>query len=119
VIEAESVRAEDVVFADLVARTPAGVVTLVSGAGWAVQAGEATGTSAEHLGHWDEPASTHAALRPHPLPDAAWLRGAPVVGRAVPAFRATDDPIPAPQRFRFRVPAGTAALDVPLRIPAR
>lgn len=119
VIVADSVRSEDVLFVDLVARTGDDVLTLVSGAGWRAVTGDRSGSTVEHLGHWDEPASTHAALRPHPLPNAGWLRGEPVVGSTVPAFAATDSIEPRAQQFQFLVPAGTRAMDIPLLLAAR
>lgn len=60
-----------------------------------------------------------AAVRPHPLPGAEWLAGAPVLGSSVLPLRSTDDLREAGQRFRFTVPAGTVSLDLPLGLPAR
>ncbi|WP_350347567.1 glycosyl hydrolase [Agromyces sp. G08B096] len=118
-VELESTRVDDVVLVDLVATTSDGAVALVSGPGWQVEADGRSGESVEHLGHWDEPASTHAVLRAHPLPDVGWLRGEPVLGTGVPGFRTTDDVVPAAQVLRFTVPAGSTEIEIPLRLPAR
>lgn len=117
-IETRPGSATDVVFVDLVAHTAQGIVTLMSGPGWSATAGGVSGDAVAHLGHWDEPASTHAAHRPHPLPRATWLRGEPETGRTPPDLAVTDDVAPAAQILSFRMPAGAEALDIPLRLPA-
>ncbi|MEU0426078.1 glycosyl hydrolase [Streptomyces canus] len=114
-VVADSVDARDGVFVDLVADTTA----LVSGPGWAAGTGEWRGPTIEHVGRWGELQHCGAAVRPHPLPDAEWLAGAPVLGSAVLPLRSTDDLREAEQRFRFVVPAGTVSLDLPLKLPAR
>lgn len=105
------------VFVDLVADTEP--TALVSGPGWETETGEWRGRSVEHEGRWGELQHCHAAVRPHPLPDAEWLAGAPAFGTAGLRIRCTDDPREAGQRFRFTVPAGTVSLDLPLELPAR
>ncbi|MFC8431338.1 glycosyl hydrolase [Streptomyces sp. NPDC057253] len=114
-VVADSVDARDAVFVDLVADTAA----LVSGPGWEARTGEWSGPTVEHEGRWGELQHCGAAVRPHPLPEAAWLAGAPVLGSAVLPLRSTDDVREAEQRFRFTVPAGTVSLDLPLELPAR
>ncbi|WP_449350937.1 glycosyl hydrolase [Streptomyces shaanxiensis] len=114
-VVADSMDARDAVFVDLVADTTA----LVSGPGWEVRTGEWSGLTVEHEGRWGELQHCAAAVRPHPLPEAEWLAGAPVLGTAVLPLRSTDDVREAEQRFRFTVPAGTVSLDLPLELPAR
>lgn len=118
-IVADSVKASDVLFVDLVATAGADITSLVSGPGWKATTGGVDGTTIEHLGHWDDPASAHAALRAHPLPAVEWLRGAPIVGATVPGFRTSDVVQPRPQRYRFTAPSGTRELEVPSLIGAR
>ena len=114
-VVADSVRARDAVFVDLVA----GGAALVSGAGWQARTGKWRGRTVEHLGRWGELGHCHAVVRPHPLPDTEWLSGAAVLGSAVPPWRSTDDVRETAQRFRFTVPPGTVSLDLPLELPAR
>ena len=114
-VVADSVRTREAVFVDLVA----GVVALVSGAGWAAETGEWRGHTVEHTGRWGELQHCHAAVRPHPLPEAEWLAGTPMLGAAVLPLRSTDDVSERAQRFRFTVPVGTVSLDLPLELPAR
>jgi len=114
----DSNASRDVVFVDLVVVNADGVTTLTSGRGWSVESGGSSSVTVEHLGHWGELAPMHAAGRPHPLPETEWLHGAPVVGSTVPAFHTTDDVVPAPQEFRFVVPSGTAAIELPLALDA-
>lgn len=114
-VVADSVDARDGVCVDLVAGTTA----LVSGPGWVAGTGEWSGLTIEHTGRWGELQHCGAAVRPHPLPEAEWLAGAPVLGSAVLPLRSTDDLREAEQRFRFVVPAGTVSLDLPLTLPAR
>ncbi|WP_053847580.1 glycosyl hydrolase [Streptomyces sp. NRRL B-24085] len=112
---ADSTDARDGIYVDLVADTTA----LVSGPGWEARTGEWQGVAVEHEGRWGELQHCGAAVRPHPLPGAAWLAGDPVLGSAVLPLRSTDDVREARQRFRFTVPAGTVSLDLPLELPAR
>ncbi|MCX4852655.1 glycosyl hydrolase [Streptomyces canus] len=114
-VVADSVDARDGVYVDFVVDTTA----LVSGPGWAAGTGEWSGLTVEHAGRWGELQHCGAAVRPHPLPDAEWLAGAPVLGSVVLPLRSTDDLREAEQRFRFVVPAGTLSLDLPLKLPAR
>lgn len=116
-VVADSVRARDAVFVDLVAA--AGVTALVSGAGWEAETGEWRGRTVEHEGRWGELQHCHAAVRPHPLPDTEWLTGEPALGTAVLPLRATDEVRACAQRFRFTVPPGAVSLELPLALPAR
>ncbi|MDH6520952.1 hypothetical protein M2163_002062 [Streptomyces sp. SAI-135] len=112
---ADSVDARDGVYVDLVAGTTA----LVSGAGWEARTGDWHGSTVEHEGRWGELQHCAAAVRPHPLPEAEWLAGVPMLGSPVLPLRSTDGLREAGQRFRFTVPAGTVSLDLPLALPAR
>lgn len=105
------------VFVDLVAETEP--TALVSGAGWEAETAGWQGWTVEHVGRWGELQHCYAAVRPHPLPDAEWLAGAPALGAAGLRFRSTDDVHETGQRFRFTVPAGTVSLGLPLELPAR
>jgi hypothetical protein len=105
------------VFVDLVADTEP--TALVSGPGWEAETGGWRGWTVEHEGRWGELQHCHAAVRPHPLPDAEWLAGAPALGGAGLRIRCSDDVHEAEQQFRFTVPAGTVSLDLPLELPAR
>ncbi|MER6417915.1 glycosyl hydrolase [Streptomyces sp. NPDC001137] len=116
-VVADSVRARDAVFVDLVAG--AGATALVSGAGWEAETGQWRGRTVEHDGRWGELQHCHAAVRPHPLPDTEWLTGRPVLGAPVMSLRSTDEVRPRAQRFRFTVPPGTVSLRLPLALPAR
>ncbi|WP_406438350.1 glycosyl hydrolase [Streptomyces sp. NBC_01613] len=118
-VVADSVRARDAVFVDFVACAGSEVTALVSGVGWDVGTGEWRGRTVEHEGRWGELQHCHAAVRPHPLPDTAWLTGEPALGTAVLPLRSTDDVRESAQRFRFTVPSGTVSLDLPLELPAR
>jgi len=117
-IVAESTDARDVVFVDLVVQTAAGVVALVSGAGWQTASGGRQGRSQEHRGRWSNLAAAHAAERSHPLPEASWLHGLPVVGAPTDPVAVSVSAIPAAQRFQVRLPAGTTSVQLPLRVPA-
>jgi hypothetical protein len=109
----------DVVFVDLVAQDSAGgVVSLVSGSGWAIETAGARASAVEHRGHWMELLPTHAARRPHPLPSTEWLNGSPVDGLPVIPTRATDEMNPRQQHYRIRVPAGTTEATLPLALQA-
>ncbi|MCD9880076.1 glycosyl hydrolase [Streptomyces guryensis] len=116
-VVADSVRARDAVFVDLVAGT--GVTALVSGAGWEAETGKWRGRTVEHEGRWGELQHCHAAVRPHPLPGTAWLTGEPVLGTAVLPLRSTDEVRVYAQRFRFIAPPGTVSLDLPLALAGR
>ncbi|MGP3989794.1 glycosyl hydrolase [Streptomyces sp. 3N207] len=116
-LTADSVQAADVVFADLVARTASGTVALVSGAGWEVDTGDWRGWTIEHPGRWAELQPCYAAVRPHPLHGTEWLTGTPMLGTRVDAVRSTDDVVPAAQRFRATLPAGTQSVTLPLAVP--
>lgn len=115
---ADSTDARDVVLFDLVVLTDAGVTTLVSGDGWTTAASGEQQSSVEHRGHWGELAHVHVAERSHPLPDAAWLHGEPVIGARAERVLATDTLDPAAQRFRVLLPAGTVEVELPLSVPA-
>lgn len=108
----------DVLFVDLVVQHVDGVAVLSSGLGWRVQAGEASGSSQQHRGHWSELAYARAAARPHPLRAADWLAGPPLVGEAALALSATDDAVATPQHFRLTLPSGAVAVDLPLAVEA-
>ena len=114
-IVAESTDARDVVFVDLVVQTPDAVVALVSGTGWQTGSGGRLGRSQEHRGRWSNLAAAHAAERSHPLPGATWLHGDPVVGSPVDPVAVAVSAVPAAQRFRVLLPAGTTAVELPLR----
>ncbi|GGX02262.1 glycosyl hydrolase [Streptomyces lomondensis] len=118
-VVADSADARDAVFVDLVARSGAEVTALVSGAGWEAESGGRRGRTVEDDRRRGELRHCHAVERPHPLPGTAWLTGRPVLGGAVWPARSTDDVHASPQRFRFTVPAGTVALDLPLALHAR
>ncbi|AQW56453.1 glycosyl hydrolase [Streptomyces violaceusniger] len=115
---ADSTHAGDVLYADLVARTQSAVIALVSGAGWEAETGDWRGAAIEHRGRWTELQPCYAATRPHPLHGTAWLHGVPSLGATVDTVRATDDAVPAPQRLRATLPAGTIAVNLPLRLAA-
>ncbi|GAA3558550.1 hypothetical protein GCM10022197_12350 [Microlunatus spumicola] len=114
-IVTESTDARDVVFVDLVVTAGDQVVTLVSGPGWETGADRASAPSQEHRGRWSNLAAAHAAERSHPLPEAAWLHGPPVVGEPVDDVAFSVSAAPAVQRFRVRLPAGTTGVTLPLR----
>ncbi len=116
-LEADSVQAADVVFADLVARTAAGPVALVSGAGWEARTGSWRGRTIEHPGRWAELRPCYAAGRPHPLHGTEWLTGTPMLGTRADAVCSTDDVVPVAQRFRTTLPAGTESVTLPLDVP--
>ena len=118
-IVTESTDARDVVFVDLVVRAGDDVATLVSGTGWETASGAATAPSQEHRGRWSNLAAAHAAERSHPLPAADWLHGAPVVGEPVDPVSFSVSAVPAVQRFRVRLPAGTTTVTLPLRIAGK
>ncbi|PAZ10696.1 hypothetical protein CLM62_39725 [Streptomyces sp. SA15] len=118
-VVADSVDTRDAVFVDLVASAGSSVTALVSGTGWEAETGKWRGHTVEHEGRWGELQHCYAAVRPHPLPDAEWLTGAPVLGNAVLPLRSTDDVHERAQRFRFTVPSGTVSADLPLALPAR
>ncbi|MET9394121.1 glycosyl hydrolase [Streptomyces sp. NPDC006624] len=118
-VVAEGAGAGNAVFVDLVAVSDTDVTALVSAAGWEAAAGTWRGVSVEDGTRRGELRHCHAVVRPHPLPDSAWLTGRPVPGGAVWPVRSTDDVHALPQRFGFTVPAGTVALDLPLALRAR
>lgn len=114
-IVTESTDVRDVVFVDLVVRAADEVVTLVSGPGWETESDGVTAPSREHRGRWSNLAAAHAAERSHPLPEAGWLHGPPVVGEPVDPVAVSVSADPAAQRFRVPLPAGTTAFSLPLR----
>ncbi|EFL30222.1 conserved hypothetical protein [Streptomyces viridochromogenes DSM 40736] len=116
---ADTADVRDAVFADLVVRSGAEVTALVSGAGWEAASGGWRGRTIEDERRRGELRHCDAVVRPHPLPESAWLTGRPVLGHAVWPSRSTDDVRTVPQRFRFTVPAGTVSLDLPLALGAR
>jgi hypothetical protein len=118
-VVADQVRTGEAVFVDCVARAESSVTALVSGAGWEAETGQWSGRTVEHQGRWGELQHCHAAVRPHPLPDTAWLNGVPVLGAGALPLRSTDDVRESAQRFRFTVPPGTVSVDLPLELPAR
>ncbi|MBK6014577.1 glycosyl hydrolase [Streptomyces sp. MBT53] len=118
-VVADAVHPREAVFVDCVARAESAVNSLTSGAGWEAETGEWHGRTVEHDGRWGELQHCHAAVRPHPLQETEWLTGAPVLGAAVLPLRSTDTVRPRTQRFRFTVPPGTVALDLPLELAAR
>lgn len=118
-IVADSADSRDVVYVDLVAETKNGTAVLVSGAGWHVTAGGADGTTIARRGGWGELATQHAARRPHPLPETAWLGGEPVDGRPVLKITTMSDIEERTQSYRIALPAGTASVELPLRVSAR
>ncbi|CAL9325723.1 glycosyl hydrolase [Streptomyces sp. SudanB52_2052] len=118
-VVADGAGARDAVFVDLAVCSGSEVTALVSGAGWEVESGGRRGRTVEDDRRRGELRHCHAAVRPHPLPDTAWLTGRPVLGGAVWPSRSTDDVHASRQRFRFTVPAGTVALDLPLALHAR
>lgn len=118
-VVAETADARDAVFVDLVVGSGAEVTALVSGAGWEVRSGERRGRTVEDERRRGELQHCHAVVRSHPLPDTGWLTGPPVLGGAVWPTRSADGVHAVPQRFRFTVPAGTVALDLPLALGAR
>ncbi|MFD8235457.1 glycosyl hydrolase [Streptomyces sp. NPDC059696] len=112
-VVADSADVRDAVFVDLVARTASGVTALAGGAGWEARTGSWRGRTVEDTRRRGELQHCHAAVRPHPLPDTAWLNGTPVPGGTVWPSRSTDDIRAVPQRFRFTVPPGTVSLELP------
>jgi hypothetical protein len=118
-IVADSAGVRDAVYVDLVARSASGVTALAGGAGWEAETGAWRGRTVEDARRRGELQHCHAAVRPHPLPETAWLGGPPVVGGAVWPSRSTDDVRAAPQRFRFTVPPGTVSLELPSALGAR
>ena len=118
-VVADSADGRDAVFVDLVASSGSGVTSLVSGAGWEARTGAWRGRTVEDTRRRGELQHCHAAVRPHPLPDTAWLNGRPLLGGAVRPSRSTDDVRASPQRFRFTVPPGTVSLELPLALPGR
>ena len=118
-IVADGTDARDVIYVDLVARHGEKcAASLVSGAGWESETRGVTGATVEHRGHWAELLSAHAARRPHPLPFADWLNGAPEDGEPVIPIQATNDLSPRQQLFRIPLPTGTTAASLPLALPA-
>ncbi|MHC3467957.1 glycosyl hydrolase [Streptomyces sp. 7R007] len=105
----------EAVFVDLAARSAA----WVSGAGWTAETGGWRGYTVEDTVRRGELQHCHAAVRPHPLPHADWLGGPPALGAPVLPVRCTDDVRPAPQHFRFTLPAGTVSVELPLELGAR
>jgi hypothetical protein len=118
-VVADTADVRDAVFVDLVAGAGSEVTALVSGAGWEAETGAWRGLTVEDARRRGELQHCHAAVRPHPLPDTAWLGGPPVLGGGVWPSRSTDDVRASPQRFRFVVPPGTASLELPLALRAR
>ncbi|MGA5896123.1 glycosyl hydrolase [Streptomyces venetus] len=118
-VVADTADVRDAVFADLVVRSGGEVTALVSGAGWEAESGGWRGRTIEDERRRGELRHCDAVVRPHPLPESAWLTGRPVLGHAVWPSRSTDDVRAVPQRFRFTVPAGTVSLDLPLALGAR
>nr|WP_202509751.1 glycosyl hydrolase [Streptomyces sp. SID5643] len=118
-VVADSADGRDAVFVDLAACSGNAVTALVSGAGWEAETGAWRGRTVEDERRRGALQHCHAAVRPHPLPDTAWLGGRPVLGGAVRPSRSTDDVRASPQRFRFTVPPGTVSLELPLALPAR
>lgn len=115
-IVADSNDPGDTVFVDLVVAHASGVTTLVSGDGWTATSGGTTGVTREVRGRSGELASSHVALRTHPLAASRWIGGDPVVGEAADVLHTGDDVIPAAQWYRLTVPSGTVSFTLPLTV---
>lgn len=108
----------DVVYVDLALVGDTDIATVVSGAGWECITAGRTSRSAATPRQWGPIESAHAIRRPHPLPSADWLRGAPEIGDPVLAFGVTDSTTPLAQAFRIDLPAGSRTVRLPLCVDA-
>ena len=118
-ITLESSDPADTVFADLVARTPAGPVIIVSDSDWQVDTDDREHASLVSDQHWRPLDSAYATLRPHPLPATSWLRGEPPVGEPSIDIQVGDTLTPAAGGVRTWLPAGTRTVRVPATGPVR
>lgn len=118
-IRLETADARDVAYVDLALVGESEIITVVSGVGWDCETDGTTAVSKVTPRQWSPLDSAFAVRRPHPLPEADWLRGAPEIGVPAIPFSATDSADPEVQEFRVGLPAGTRLLDLPLRVDAR
>lgn len=102
------------IYADLALRSDSGVSVVTSDESWTVTGPDGPAPVQVLVGQWSETASARAARRPHPLPEASWMRGPAEVGSDVLSLQSSDDPIPQPQWYRLRLPAGSVRVKVPL-----
>ena len=108
----------DVIFVDLALRSPSGIDTVVSDGTWSVDGGLEARSSSTRRGHWGELAAQFAVNRPHPLPEASWLRGPAPIGGEVLRFDVTNRLTCHEQTFTAVLPSGTTELLVPTRTVA-
>ena len=117
-VELETDDAADVVYVDLALVGRDGVRTLGSGPGWSARTAGRDHATSSQARQWMPVEAAHAVLRPHPLPEADWLLGAPLVGEPVLATAAGTDSRPRAQLLRVLLPAGTARVHLPLALAA-
>lgn len=88
---------------------------VVTGADWTTGAGTGPARDGVRLvrGLGSRLTHTHAVRRPHPLPEAAWLAGAPEVGKPAVLFEAARSAVPRPQELVVQLPAGTIEAELP------
>lgn len=118
-ITLESTDPADVVLVDLVAQTPSGALVLVSGAGWQCSADGRSASSVISPRPWRPSESCYAVLRPHPLPDADWLRGVAPIGDRSIAIDVSDSPSAQRRSVRVSLPSGSREVRLDSRLPVR
>lgn len=114
-VVAETDDPEHAVSVDAVAQGDGWRQAIVTGPGWSTGAG--TDPSQDGIravrGLGSRMTHTHTARRPHPLPAAAWLTGAPEVGEPAVPFEAARSTAPRPQELVVQLPAGTVLAELP------
>ena len=117
-IRLEAPTSDVVLFVDLVLELADGtVIAVVSDDSWQVDIGSGPPTSSVPTRRsWGENANLHLASRPHPLAGAQWLTGAPQIGQDALRVDTTDSLEERTQWLRFRLPAGSRAVDIPTRL---
>jgi len=79
---------------------------IVSDHHWEVKREQESGEAVPTRLSWGERANLQLARRPHALPCAEWLTGAPDLGASAVAVDTTDSPTPRHQWLRVALPAG-------------
>ncbi|MGW7686639.1 hypothetical protein ACWGID_38215 [Kribbella sp. NPDC054772] len=113
-LEVEAFPGAEFAYADLALRSGAGDLTVIAtDPSWTVRGPGGERQAAVLNRHWRETASMRAVRRPHPLPEASWMRGEAEVGTEFRRLALTDDVTPAPQWYRIGLPAGATAVTLP------
>ncbi|MFC7619560.1 hypothetical protein [Microlunatus sp. GCM10028923] len=119
-LEVEAFAGAEFAYADLALRTGTSgqevITTVATDGSWTVHGPDGERPATILPRHWGETASLRAARRPHPLPEANWMRGEAEVGSEFHRLALTDDLTPALQWYRIVLPSGAVAVTLPTAV---